>query len=252
MNNKEIIKLLEKEEERKIKRLVEISFKGSEYGLSYLCDDENIAVGDLVYVDGKLEEQVGVVEKVLKTFKVPKFDMHWVTKVLDRDIAGTYNTLQKDFISFDSSLTAEKFCTMFINEKYNPDQVYGDENVNISLSDFDKSDLVSDQLTLLKGKEIYKSERILFISLKDGIGKAYVAGSKLYELDFKVQNGMLKFIACECPYFDNCKHEIALLFRLKELIKEKIVKENDFNFVLCKKSCFFNLATYGKGKIIIE
>ena len=122
----EVIEKIEKQENRVAKRLVEIRFDNG-MCLSYLSDIETIEVGDLVPVEGKLEDEVGVVKTVKKSFKTPKFDMRWVESVLDRDVAGDYFKLGEDMVSTNSTLTAEKFITMYAGLKYKDNQAVGED-----------------------------------------------------------------------------------------------------------------------------
>ena len=57
--------------------LVDVLFVGGQT-LCYLSDLKEIAVDDIVEVEGKMEKKLGKVMKVKKSFKVPKFDMKWV------------------------------------------------------------------------------------------------------------------------------------------------------------------------------
>ena len=243
---------IEKKEERVAKRLVEIEFDNNNTKLSYLCDIETLEVGDLVTVDGKLEDQIGTVTKVLKTFKIPKFEMRWVTAILDRDLTGEYRKIGDDIVSLGGTLTAEKFCTMFIGEKYKGNEGIGEADLNIDLDTFEKSDLIDDELVMLKGKDYYKSNRVAYLSLQDGVGKAYIIGSEWYELDFKYEDGKITYIACECPYFGNCKHVVAVLFKLREMLKK--IKKIDCraNFTACRKECFNRILSAAKGRITLE
>lgn len=250
---KEVLKEVEKREneERTVKRLVTVQFGGG-FDLSYLTDIETIEVGDMVIVEGKKESEIGTVTKVLKSFKIPRFEMKWVEKVVDRDITGEYFKVGDDIFSYNSTLTSEKFCTMYIGAKYDNEESYGEADMELNLSDFEKSDFIDDELVLMKGKAIYKGNAVPFISLKDGAGKAYVLGSQWYEIDFKFADGKVTYIACECPYMGNCKHEVALLFKLREALKTVKKNKGGENFVMCRKECFGGIMSAAKGKITVE
>lgn len=250
---KEALNELEKwvTEDRAVKRLVTVQF-GGRTELSYLTDIETIEAGDLVSVEGKKENEIGTVKKVLKSFKIPKFDMKWIEKVADRDISGEYFKVGDDIFSFNSSLTSEKFCTMYIGMKYENEESYGEADMGIGLSDFEISDFIEDDPVLLRGKALYKGNAVPFISLKDGIGKAYVLGSQWYEIDFRYTDGRVTYIACECPYMGNCKHEAALLFKLRDALEAVGNKMRGESFVMCRKECFAGILTAAKGRITVE
>ena len=250
---KEVLEQLEKEEnENKVaKRLVEVEFDSGK-PLSYFSDIEEIAVGDLVTVEGKLEDEIGVVKTVKKSFKKPKFEMKWIEKILDRDVTGNYFKIGDDVVSTDSALTAEKFITMFAELKYEENQAIGEDEIELNVETFEEDELFDNELVKLRGKELFKADRVPFISLQDGVGKAIVRGSDWYEIDFRCKRGRITYIACDCPYFGECKHEVAFLYKLRDFWKKFVEKSNADNFVLCRKECFNAILSKGKGKVSIE
>ena len=247
----EVIEKIEKQENRVAKRLVEIRFDNG-MCLSYLSDIETIEVGDLVTVEGKLEDEVGVVKTVKKSFKTPKFDMRWVESILDRDVAGDYFKLGEDMVSTNSTLTAEKFITMYAGLKYKDNQAVGEDEIELDLADFEDNELFDNEIVKIKGKELFKANAVAFISLKDGIGKAIVRGGDWYEIDFRCKAGRITYIACDCPYFGECKHEIAFLYKLRDFWKKFTKKTDSENFVMCRKECFNTILSSGKGKVSID
>lgn len=238
-------------ENRAAKRLVEIKFDNGML-LTYLTDIETIEVGDLVTVEGKLEEEIGEVKSVKKSFKIPKFEMKWVVDVLDRDVSGEYFKLNADMVSFNSVLTAKKFMTMAAGVKYEDNQTIGEEEMQVELANFEEEEVFDNELVKIRGKELFKADAVMFISLKDGVGKAIVRGGDWYEIDFGYKAGYITYIACDCPYFAECKHEVAVLYKLKDVLG-KLFKQTDVgNFVLCRKEPFNEILSKGKGKVSIE
>ncbi len=248
---KEVLEELEKEDTRVATRLVEIKFENG-MCLSYLSDIETIEVGDLVTVEGKLEDAIGLVKTVKKSFKIPKFEMKWVERVLDRDISGDYFRLNEDMVSTNCVLTAEKFMTIYVGDKYKANQGIGEDEMELSLDDFEQNELFDNELVKLKGKELFKANAVPFISLRNGVGKAIVRGGEWYEIDFRYSAGRITYMACDCPYFGECKHEIAFLYKLRELLKKLSEKIDTQNFVMCRKECLNAMLSYGKGKVSIE
>lgn len=248
---KEVLEELEKEDTRVATRLVEIKFENG-MCLSYLSDIETIEVGDLVTVEGKMEDSIGLVKTVKKSFKIPKFEMKWVERVLDRDITGDYFRLNEDMVSTNCALTAEKFMTVYVGNKYKANQGVGEDEMDLLLEDFEKNELFDNELVKLKGKELFKANAVPFISLQNGVGKAIVRGGEWYEIDFHYSAGRITYMACDCPYFGECKHEIALLYKLRELLKKLSEKIDTQNFVMCRKECLNAMLSYGKGKVSIE
>lgn len=238
-------------ENRVAKRLVEIKFDNGMY-LTYLSDTEKIEVGDLVTVEGKLEDAVGIVKTVKKSFKIPKFDIKWVESVLDRDITGNYFKLDADMVSLNSNLTAEKFITMFAGLRYKNNQAIGEDEVELDLANFEEDEMFDNEFVKIKGKELFKANAVMFISLQDGVGKAIVRGGEWYEIDFRCKAGRITYIACDCPYFEECKHEIAFLYKLRDFLKKFAKQTNSENFIMCRKECFNTILSVGKGKLSMD
>ena len=249
----QVIDEIEKKENenREAKRLVEIIFYNG-MCLTYLCDIENIEVGDIVTVEGKLEDEVGVVKTVKKSFKQPKFEMKWVESVLNRDITGDYFKIDEDMVSLNSTLTAEKFITMFARLKYKNNQAIGEDEMDLDLARFEDNEVFDNELVKIRGKELFKANAVMFIFLQDGVGKAVVRGSEWYEIDFRCSAGHITYIVCDCPYFGECKHELALLYKLRDFCKKLAKKTNSENFVMCRKECFNTILSIGKGKVSID
>ena len=248
---KMLVEEIEQEETRVATRLVEIKFDNG-MCLSYLSDIETIAVGDLVTVEGKLEEEIGLVKTVKKSFKIPKFEMKWVQSVLDCDVTGDYFKLDEDMVSTNSVLTAEKFMTIYAGVKYQENKAVGEDAMDLDLANFEEDEMFDSELVKIKGKELFKANAVAFISLRDGVGKAIVRGGEWYEIDFRYQAGRITYMACDCPYFGECKHEIALLYKLRAFLKKLAVKTDSVNFVMCRKECLNAMLTYGKGKVSME
>ena len=208
---KELEEGLEEEDARVATRLVEVLFENG-MCLSYLSDIETIEVGDLVTVEGKLEEEIGLVKTVKKSFKIPKFEMKWVKSILDGDISGDYFRLNEDMVSTNCVLTAKKFMTMYAGVTYQENPGVGEDEMELDLANFEENEMFDNKHIRGRGRQLFKMNAVAFISLQNGIGKAIVQGGTWYEIDFHYHAGRITYMVCDCPYFEECKHEIALLY----------------------------------------
>ena len=260
MFNKKIVEevlenIEKKENENRIpKNLVEVRFEDG-FTLSYFSDLPEIKVGDVVTVEGKMENQIAVVKKVLKSFKKPKFEMKWISGVIDTNIAGVYFKIEDDVVSLDTSLTVEKFLSIYAGVKYKENEAVGEDDIELNLEELEKSDLFDDELVKIRGQKLFKDGFVPFIYLKSGVGKAVVRssnGDEWYEIDFRCKRGRITYIACDCPYFGNCKHLYAFLLKLRDFSKKFFEKYNNDSFVMCRKECFNYIMSYGKGRVTIE
>ncbi len=233
----EVLENIEKKEnENRIpKNLVEVRFEDG-FTLSYFSDLPEIKVGDVVTVEGKMENQIAVVKKVLKSFKKPKFEMKWVSSIIDTDITGSYFKIEDDIVSLDHSLTVEKFLSIYAGVKYEENKAVGEDDIELNLEELEKSELFDDELVKIRGQKLFKDGFVPFIYLKKGIGKAVVRssnGDEWYEIDFRCKRGRITYIACDCPYFGNCKHLYAFLLKLRDFSKKFFTKYNKDSFVMC-------------------
>ena len=260
MFNKKIVEevlenIEKKENENRIpKNLVEVRFEDG-FTLSYFSDLPEIKVGDVVAVEGKMENQIAVVKKVLKSFKKPKFEMKWISGVIDTNIAGVYFKIEDDVVSLDTTLTVEKFLSIYAGVKYKENEAVGEDDIELNLEELEKSDLFDDELVKIRGQKLFKDGFVPYIYLKSGVGKAVVRssnGDEWYEIDFRCKRGRITYIACDCPYFGNCKHLYAFLLKLRDFSKKFFEKYNNDSFVMCKKECFNYIMSYGKGRVTIE
>lgn len=252
----EIIDKIEKREnqERTPKNLVQVKFEDG-FKLVYFSDLEQISVGDVVSVEGKMENKIGVVSKVLNSFKKPKFDMKWIEKRVDNDISGDYFKIEDEVVSLDTSFTVDKFMNIYAGVKYEENIAVGEDNVYIDLADLEESEVFEDEDVKERGRVLYKKGYVPYIYLKDGVGKAVVRsanGYEWYEIDFRYQNGKVTYLACDCPYFGECKHLYAFLLKLRDFTKKLFKTRRTENFVMCKKECFNYIMLYGRGKVTIE
>lgn len=253
--NEVIDKIEEKENENRIpKNLVQVAFGGGSV-LSYFSDLTEIKKGDLVTVEGKKEGQIGLVEKVLYSFKKPKFNMMWITSKIENDIAGNYFKIDNDVVSLETNLTIDKFMNIYTGAKHEENSPIGEDNIELNLEKIEESTLFEDELVKNRGLLLYKANAVQYIYLKDGVGKAVVRSSKgneWYEIDFRCKKGRITYIACDCPYFGECKHLYAFLLKLRDFSKKFYSKYQSDSFVMCNKGCFNYIMLYGKGKVTIE
>ena len=241
-------------ENRVPKNLVEVTFEDG-CTLLYFSDLPEIKVGDVVSVEGAKENQIAVVNKILKSFKKPKFEMKWITSIIDTDITGTYFKIENDVVSLDTNLTVDKFMNIYARNNYKENLAVGEEDIELNLEELEKSELFEDELVIERGKMLYRNNAVKYIWLKDGEGKAVVRsanGDDWYEIDFRCRKGRITYLACDCPYFGNCKHLYAFLLKLRDFTKKFYEKHNSDSFVMCSKGCFNYIMLYGKGKVTIE
>ena len=231
--------------------VVEIYFEKRNMTLSYYNDRFDLKLGDLVYVEGKLEGMLGVIRDINYNFKIKISDYKRVTSVVDRSVSGEFFMAGSHFVSFDrQALPYRKILAFFKapEEEYD-DFISGSDGSGFSLgnlSDLNVPDAISE-----RGYEYYVENRVLFICIDAGKGRAIVEGRDIYEVEFEFSGGQIKSLTCSCFCSNICKHEFAAMLQLRETLGmiEKnysgAFEKSDY-FSAIRKSVLFNFAIDGK------
>lgn len=90
----------------------------------------------------------------------------------------------------------------------------------MTLYDFEK---YASTAILSRGKVYYKQKRVTLIDRKNNTYEFTVVGSSMYCVTIELDNdGTVASHLCSCPYQSFlCKHEVACLLYLKDMLKSK-------------------------------
>ena len=164
------------------KSVVDVYFPDRHLTCSYYNDMFDLKRGDIVYVDGKLEGLRGRVTNVNYTFKIKLSDYKRVIGVADTDVIGEFHLAGSHFITTDGgALPFEQIITWF-------------------------------------KAPYFMENRVAYIELDHGKGRAIVTGTKPYEVEFNFANGDISGLVCNCYCTGACKHEFAVMLQLKETL----------------------------------
>lgn len=237
--------------------LVEIRFSGVHKPYSYYNDKFYLKPGDRVFVEGKLEGQQGIVMRVSYNFKIKLSDYKRVVSKAELDIYGDFFPVQGRVYAFNpETLPYEKVMTWFKPVTENKEiAVFTDES-HFNLDTFEG--LEADKDSVAKGHELYMEDAVAYIELKGKQGRAIVEGSRYYELEFQYENGEISSFFCECYNMGVCRHQVAMLFELRDALKvieEKLFTEYErsgYFASICKHIFLdFVIASKNDGKIIL-
>lgn len=229
------------------KSLVEVFFPGRNLCLTYYNDRFDLHPGDLVYVDGKLEGQLGKVTEVSHNFKIKLSEYRRVVGVADTKVTGRFFMVGQYFITFwPSVLPASKVATWFFAPGQEGDQIVS--ATDGSAFSIEKPEEMPFSTGIAQRGENYNLEnRVQYLSLNGSRGYGIVEGTQAYEVEFQYQKGKIRELLCSCPCTYPCKHEYAALLQLKDILQwiathHKAIYEKTGYFAIVSKRCLFDFA----------
>lgn len=234
------------------KSVVDVYFPDRHLTCSYYNDMFDLKRGDIVYVDGKLEGLRGRVTNVNYTFKIKLCDYKRVIGVADTNVIGEFHLAGSHFITTDGgALPFEQIITWFKAPSDDEEEIVsseGDEVFNLT----NLGDMKIDKATADRGYDYFMENRVAYIELDHGKGRAIVTGTKPYEVEFNFANGDISGLVCNCYCTGACKHEFAVMLQLKETLdiiadNYKFIDLNDYLAVV-NKIVFFENAIDNKTK----
>lgn len=96
--------------------------------------------GDRVYVDRKLEGQIGVVTAVNYSFKIKLSEYKRVIALVNTDVHGKFYIAGSHFVTFDPNALSPAQATLWFRAPASEEEVYvsGDDDFSFPLDDLQK------------------------------------------------------------------------------------------------------------------
>lgn len=233
--------------------VVQVRFPGRVNSLAYYNDRFDLHIGDMVYVDGKLEGQRGVVTEVSYNFKIKVSDYKRVIALVNTEVHGEFFMAGSHFVSFNrNALPAEQAITWFkAPEKEGDEYLVGSGDDNSFQLDDLKGMKISSAIAE-RGHEYYTEKKVRYICLDGSRGYAIVEGSEAYEVEFELHGGEIRNLICSCFCSYTCKHEFAVILQLREtleVIEKNYAKQYEKTgyFAAVHKGTLFAFAVDGKN-----
>jgi len=253
-DKKEIMPAFEPDQKTIVPRksVVQVRFPDKGMALSYYNDQFDLKVGDLVYVDGKLEGQLGRVTDVNYNFKIKSSEYKKVIAVVDTEVHGQFYMAGSHFVAFDPAVLPKEQIAMWFKAPAKEDDefVSGNDDTSFRLDDL-KGMNVNATIAEL-GHEYYTENRVCYICLNGSQGYAIVEGNESYAIEFEYHDGEISRLICDCPCSYNCKHEFAAMLQLRETLEiidkhyaEEFVRTGYFAAIT--KGTLFAFAVDGKN-----
>lgn len=200
------------------KSVVDVYFPDRDLTCAYFNDSFDLKIGDLVYVDGKLEGKRGRVVDINYNFKIKLSDYKRVIAVADTNIAGEFYQAESHFITADSNALPYKKALTWFKAPENDEEDYVSSNTeeSFNLSDLGKIDIKLEIAE--RGHKYYMENQVVYIELNSGKGKAIVTGKEVYEVEFDYKGEDIWGLVCSCYCTGACKHEFAVMLQLKDIL----------------------------------
>lgn len=240
------------------KSLVQVKFANRGIALAYYNDQFDLKVGDRVYVDGKLEGQLGRVVEINYNFKIKASDYQKVIAKVDTEVHGEFYMAGSHFVTFDpSALPVQQVMLWFkAPEKEDEEFISGNDDSSFPLEELSQMGVSS--AIAERGHQYYIENRVRYLSVNNGKGIAIVEGSECYAVEFEYNDGEISHLVCECPCAYPCKHEFTVMLQLREtlnIIQREYQEEylDSGCFAAIQKGILFSFAVDGKekGKLVL-
>ena len=199
------------------KSIVQIQFPGRGMSLSYFNDRFDLQVGDLVYVDGKLEGVRGRVTEINYNFRIRPSDYQKVIAVADTAVKGQFYPADSYFLSFHrDAIPAKKIAGWFLAPHCEEEVISGTDDSFFRLEDL--SGMKVSPAIAERGRDYYANHHVEYLSIDGTRGYALVSGTEPYEVEFTYRNGEISRLICSCFCSYPCKHEVAAMLLLKHML----------------------------------
>ena len=230
------------------KSVVKVRFPSKNLTLSYYNDEFDLHVGDLVFVEGKLEGVRGVVVEVNYGFKIKLSDYKRVVSLVDASVHGQFYFAASHLITFDRNALPKEKAVGWFKAPSDEEYVCGSDESVFLLEDLQGMG-VSPAIAE-RGYEYYSKNLVRYVCVDGNRGYAVVEGGRIYEVEFEYCNGEIRNLTCTCFCDCNCKHEFAAMLQLRETL-EFITKHYSHEydgvgyFAAIYKGSFFSVAIDG-------
>ena len=219
---------------------------------AYYNDQFDLHPGDFVYVEGKLEGLLGQVLEVSYSFKIRLSDYKRVIAVADATVHGRFYMAGSHALTFEPTALPYQKALSWLQAPNAEETVCGtDDGADDGFALCELETQLPSPTIARQGLEYFRDGRVVYLCVDRDRGYALVQGREVYEIEFCYRNGQISHLVCSCYCVGRCKHEIAAMLQLNELVK-KIEKDYSRQlqqsryFAAMDKDLLFRFAVDGK------
>ena len=226
------------------KSVVQVSFPGRGGTLAYYNGQFDLKVGDRVYVEGKLEGQLGYVAAVNYSFKIKLSEYKRVIALVDTHVHGQFYIAGSHFLTFAPSAIPASQVTTWFKAPTADDEEYASGSDGTSFRLDNLQEMHVSNAIAERGHNYYIENRVRSLCLSGAKGYAIVEGTQAYTVEFEYQDGEIRNLLCDCFCSYPCKHEVAAMLQLREtleVIEERYSEafaQSGYFAAICKGTLF--------------
>lgn len=201
------------------KSVVQVWFSDSGRKLAYYNDRFDLKCGDLVYVEGQMAGVPGRIVEISYSFKIKLSEYKQVIAVINTEVHGRFLISGFHLISLDPAVLSFEQVLSWFHAPAEDEEEYaiGTDDAPFPLEELRCMNVSA--AIAERGRNYYLENRVRYLRLERGHGRAIVEGSEAYELEFKYQNGEISGLVCSCPCSCTCKHAVAAMLQLRETLE---------------------------------
>ena len=159
---KEDLQVAKFTESSPVKSVVQVQFPSKGRSLAYYNDKFDLHVGDIVFVDGKLEGIQGIVTEVSRSFKIKLSDYKRVIAVADTNVKGEFYLGGSHLIAFDEDVIPyDKIRGWFLPPETDTEVAVGYDDESFPLDDLGGLNIRSEIAD--RGFDYYNRNKVLYI-----------------------------------------------------------------------------------------
>ena len=202
------------------KSVVDVYFADRHFTCSYYNDMFDLKRGDFVYVEGKLEGLRGRVVDVNYNFKIKLSDYKRVISVANTDVIGEFHLAGSHFITIDEYALNYSQASTWFKAPSNEDEEFVSSTDDAVFNLANLAEMKIDGAVADRGHDYYMENRVVYIELNAGKGRAIVTGKKPYDVEFNYNHktGDISGLVCNCFCSSACKHEFATMLQLRDIL----------------------------------